>query len=110
MNSRAPGTSVANRNAVKRFVRLIHGKTANGPALILIATERKTARYHVEPIANDLSDGKAFLIKEATEPLSDVYACIATGDAVTCDCLGHQQHGTCKHVDALAALVAAGKI
>ena len=32
------------------------------------------------------------------------------GPASTCDCKGHVSHGHCKHVDALLALTAAGKV
>src|SRR5688572_28082541 len=55
-------------------------------------------------------DGRAFeLVKDRT---ADVYCVFVSrnGQDDHCDCIGHLQHGVCKHTDSLRHLIETGKL
>lgn len=53
--------------------------------------------------------GRGFqLEKIGSEEVYHVLA--ANGQDGRCDCIGHEAHGRCKHLDGLRALIGAGKI
>jgi hypothetical protein len=53
-------------------------------------------------------DGRAFqLVKDSDRSVYDVFVS-RNGQDDRCDCTGHLQHGRCKHVDSLQALIEAG--
>jgi hypothetical protein len=84
-----------------------------GTSTVLWLTDarNRTTAYALTRIASDLG-GVAFQLHKAHqgggEP--EVYSVLIHGADSVCDCIGHAHHGRCKHVDGLAALLAAGKV
>jgi hypothetical protein len=55
-------------------------------------------------------EGRAFqLVKDADGSVYDVFVS-RNGQDDHCDCTGNLQHGACKHVDSLRALIEAGRL
>jgi hypothetical protein len=69
--------------------------------------------YHVEPVASDY--GRAFKLTKFTadeggDPEEREYAVNVDGRHTSCSCKGHAYRDACKHADALALLVAQGRL
>jgi hypothetical protein len=80
-----------------------------GHLTIRIVTERKTSRYHVEPVPSDF--GGAFEVTELDRDDAETYAVLLDGARSSCTCKGHALGGyTCKHIASLNALRNAGAL
>jgi len=64
--------------------------------------------YHLTAIPSDW--GRAFEVRKLAADGGEVYHVNLSDAAETCDCLGHEHHGHCKHVSALLALQSRGKL
>jgi hypothetical protein len=102
-------TSPARRPRVKpaRTVNLILAPTATMEGIVRITAGRSCQDYDLARVPADFGAGFR-LTKLLGE--HDTYHVNLNGQASLCDCLGHTHHGHCKHVDALAALVRAGRL
>lgn len=93
----------------QRFVRLT--RTSN-PAWRALTIRVKHARseqvysYTVEELPR-VPQGRGFLLTKET---GESYAVHVAGQHSTCECRGFASHSHCKHVEALLALEAAGKL
>jgi len=74
-----------------------------------IKVGKKSTTYIVKEIACDFGD-RAYVLDKLDPDLEteEVYHVLLDGPGGTCDCIGHEMHGHCKHRDALAALYNAG--
>jgi hypothetical protein len=54
--------------------------------------------------------GRAFRLTRLGSDGTAYDVCLEADGATHCGCRGHEAHGHCKHVTALASLVAAGKL
>jgi hypothetical protein len=107
-------SSTPTRPRVKpaRHVGLVIPPDGGASGVVRITAGRVSADYALRPIPSQIG-GRAFeLTKLGLLADGECYHVRLTGDARqdSCDCRGHVAHGHCKHVDALAALVAAGRL
>lgn len=80
--------------------------------MLWLTTGKLTIGYKLERIDCELG-GTAFQLSQAHqggEHQPEVYHVLLHGKQTSCDCAGHSFTGHCKHVEALTALIAAGKI
>jgi hypothetical protein len=77
--------------------------------LLRLALGPEVCCYFIEPVPSDF--GRAFSVTklEAADEVP-VYHVLLDGRRSSCDCLGHQRHGHCKHLDALCMLVEQGQL
>ncbi|HZY87334.1 MAG TPA: hypothetical protein VFE78_21035 [Gemmataceae bacterium] len=54
--------------------------------------------------------GRAFRLRKLEADGGEVYDVLLDADGPTCGCPGHSYRGACKHLDALLALQAQGKL
>ena len=84
-------------------------------ALMLMTGTGKRAKqkfYHVEPIPTEIG-GRAFrLTPFSQDTLADgtEYVCLLHGPDSSCTCPGHCYSGGCKHISALLAFAAEGRL
>jgi len=85
-------------------------------ALVLMTGTGKRAKqkfYHVEEIATEIG-GRAFrLTPFSQDTLADgsgEYVCLLHGPDSSCTCPGHCYSGGCKHISALLAFAAEGRL
>jgi len=73
--------------------------------LLRLALGREVNVYFLEPFASDF--GRAFSLTklERKDEEPPVYHVLLDGRRSSCDCLGHQRHGHCKHLDSLLLLL-----
>ncbi len=90
-----------------RSLRLLAAPTAGMPGHLQITKGALTEDYLVFPLAADW--GRGFRLVKVSDP-DTVYDVNVDGATRTCDCMGGLQWSKCKHQDALAALVTAGKL
>jgi hypothetical protein len=76
------------------------------PGLVRITEGGKVEHYAVKPIANELG-GRAFEVRKVSE--AQPYH-VRIGRERSCECLAFCRRLRCRHVEALVALDAAGKI
>jgi hypothetical protein len=100
----APARQRKPRPKPARSIRLCVQPHEQGPAVVRIAVGPKSNDYLLTPVACDY--GKGFRLEKIGAEES--YHVNIDGDKKTCECKGHARHGHCKHVDGLAALIAAG--
>jgi hypothetical protein len=74
---------------------------------VRIVNGRIDTLYVVVEIRCDIG-GRGFEVSNTFN--MEVYHTHLNGRDRSCDCIGHLRHGHCKHADALAALIAAGKL
>lgn len=71
-----------------------------------------TDHYFVAPMPSDF--GSAFLVekihRETMKVEKTYHVCIDPAEGHRCDCLGHESHGHCRHVESLSALASAGRM
>ena len=90
----------------ERRCRLSDG-SGGGKRILTLFIGTEAFLYFLEEIGADW--GRAFRLEKFEEgDVYDVHFDQATGDS--CTCLGSLRHGHCKHRDALAALIQAGKL
>jgi hypothetical protein len=91
------------RRKPARFCKLT--RDADGCRTLSLRVGKRVDLYDLHEIATDY--GRGF---QLTKPDRTVYHVILDGLCSNCDCKGHTKHGHCKHVDALTALEAAGRL
>lgn len=91
------------RKRVARFCKLTH---AADRSVLTLRVGKKTSRYVCGPILCQLG-GKGVEVRKSD---GSSYHVRLDGTDSTCDCLGFEAHGRCKHVDSLLALDRAGKL
>jgi hypothetical protein len=85
----------------ERRVRLVCGEL-----VVTIGSDEHRYRLTAVPAEG----GKAFRLEKAGL-MGDCYTVVLSGDGRhTCTCLGNVKRGACKHVSAMVALAAAGKL
>ena len=114
---------IRNIHAIQTEIVTSYTDDGHGPPLLVILSNysprkyryRNRDVYHVEEIP--APGGRAFLLHRTEDAVTsdpdheERYGVFITNaQDTTCECKGHAAHGRCKHVDALAALLAAGHI
>src|SRR5262249_52336889 len=94
----------------QRLVNLLEAPTFDRPGTVGLTMGKEVTFYEVAPIV-EAAWGRAFCVRkqDGTEyavNLGDP----AEGMNPSCDCLGHERWGGCKHRESLAALVQAGRL
>lgn len=85
------------------------GSMTNGKQVLWITTDGEARGYVLTPLASDF--GTAYRLgKSDIGGCSEDYDILLHGRETSCTCPGHTYHGKCKHVSALQALIAAGKL
>lgn len=80
--------------------------------VLSIDTDHASARYVVSEFPTGW-DGRGFLLAKltgGTDTTRESYSCFVArnGQDEQCECKGFTRHGTCKHVDAVRALIGNG--
>jgi hypothetical protein len=108
--SRNKGTG--RRSKRELFVRWLQGPPfcAGGCGAIEIFSARESQTYRVKQLQTDFGKAGFELVKVADKAIGagSVYHVLLDGRRSHCDCIGCEQHGHCKHVKALLALLDAG--
>src|SRR5262245_7219355 len=83
------------------------------PHGLLTITETRGSKatetdYWIDRLPSDF--GTAYRLRKFQDQGGEQYDVLLDGRQSTCECLGHQRHGHCKHVEGLQALVAAGQL
>jgi hypothetical protein len=94
-------------------MRLSDSVHASGARLLVLTVGAESTGYHLEPMPSDF--GRAFKLTkfaadEGSDPAEREYAVNVDGPRAECGCKGHAYRGHCKHADALARLVAGGRL
>src|SRR5262245_9454094 len=113
--SPAPVKSAATRPATRKPARKAPARRCNCRGNVLTITvgegeKARTDRYAVEPLPCD--HGRAFRVLKLTDDRGDAvpYDVFLSRLADSCECLGFLRHRHCRHVEALRALLAAGRL
>jgi hypothetical protein len=102
----APGRQRKPRPKPARHVSLRVRPNGNAAGVVRSTVGKESADYLVTELAADF--GRGFRLEKAGG--EEVYHVNLNGPETTCTCKGHLRWQKCKHVDGLAALVAAGKL
>src|SRR5262249_55244554 len=106
--TRKPAAS--SRPVERRRVRWLYrqaGDTLKGVVRVAITSGRRTAlfRYWVQAVPADFGAACRLVKINPDGSAGEVYhACAEGGRGGHCDCLGHQRHGHCKHLDMARAI------
>ncbi len=86
------------------------GTMTNGKLLLWLTQDGETRGYILTPLPSDF--GTAYRLGKADngDGHSEEYDVLLHGRETSCTCPGHTYRANCKHVDALNALIAAGKL
>jgi hypothetical protein len=103
MNEATATRAPRQRKKPQRFASLT--RTEEGTRTLTLRVGKKADGYDLHEIAADY--GRGF---EVTKADRTIYHVCVDGLCSSCDCKGHTRHGHCKHLDALTALAAAGKL
>ena len=95
------------RSKPARRIRVILAPTATTAGIVQITVGKNAGDYMMEHIPADF--GTAFRLTKILGE-HDAYHVNLNGRLSLCDCMGHEAHGHCKHVDGLNALRNAGRI
>jgi hypothetical protein len=104
----------APKSLPERHVALVVPPDAGGQNGVLRVTERRGRRvlvdeYFLDLVPSDL--GPAYLVEKRDYGTDDGHRYhVLLGERPSCECLGFLHYGHCRHVLALAALVAAGRL
>ena len=90
-----------------RSLRLVLAPTATMPGLLEMTIGKETTTYFLGIVSADV--GRAFLLEKMDPVDSEKYQ-VRLGPEPSCGCKGFRRWGHCKHLDALAALVKAGRL
>ena len=91
------------RSKGERTIRIVRPKDQYGLVVVCITIGKKVTHYVVREIRCDIG-GRGFEMHRLG--LGELYHMrVGDPDDYSCDCLGFLQHGHCKHVAALWALV-----
>lgn len=96
----------------KSVVRKATVQTIGGATVLWLTAGKLTTAYRLERLDTEIG-GVAFQLSKAHQCGDDepeVYRVLLNGWDTSCTCPGHTFHNHCKHVDSLAALLAAGKV
>jgi hypothetical protein len=78
------------------------------PALLEMQIGKESFSYFLKAISADW--GRAFEVRKLLADGGDVYHVHIDGLRVSCDCIGCQKWGHCKHLEAIQALIHTGKL
>jgi hypothetical protein len=83
----------------------------NGKLLLWLTEDGKTRGYVLTPLASEIG-GTAYRLGKADngDGHSEEYDVLLHGRETSCTCPGNTYRSKCKHVDALEALIATGKL
>jgi hypothetical protein len=91
------------------FVELLVTPDGQTDGVISITRGRDTADYLLAPLPS--GPVRYFLVQKiGRDGMEPPYFVSLAGDERSCDCQGHRRYGHCKHADALATLIAAGRL
>jgi hypothetical protein len=95
-----------------RHVRLVSPPDGLATGVIRITVGKASTDYSVRAIPSQVGGAAFELVKLGLEAGGETYHVLLTGDTNhdSCTCKGSVAHGHCKHRDAIAALVAAGRL
>ena len=112
--TRKPRQRRHHERSVKVIIPALH--LGEPLTLVRITQDGKAAHYWVSPLASDF--GIAYRVErhggeahEVKGNASESYDLLLENEQdSSCTCPGHSYHGYCKHVDAVRALLRAGKL
>jgi hypothetical protein len=105
----APARQRKPRQKPARFVRLLVKPDGKATGVVRLTVGKESADYLLTIIPADY--GRGFkLVKVGIDATEGEYAVNIDGDRRSCECKGFLRHAHCKHVESLAALIAAGKL
>ncbi len=105
----ATTTRRQSRKPVPRFIRLFSRPVGNIPGIIAMTIGSKRTDYLVKAMA--AAEGRGFVLgKLGIDVDANVYHVNVDGKHSLCDCKGFLRWHHCKHVEALAKLVEAGRL
>lgn len=86
------------------------GTTTSGKTILWLSQDGVLRAYVLTPLTSDF--GTAYRLAKADngDGHSEEYDVLLHGRETSCTCPGHTYCGKCKHVSALEALIAAGKL
>jgi hypothetical protein len=90
-----------------RSIGLLVHPSADTAGVVRITVGKSVTDYILLAVPSDF--GRGFLLTKILGE-HDAYHVNLNGSESLCDCKGHEAHGHCKHVEGLAALVAAGRL
>jgi hypothetical protein len=108
-STNAPSRPRQPRPEPELSVELLATPDGQTDGVIFITRGRDTADYLLAP----LPSGKVryFLVQKIVpDGLEPPYLVSLAGEERSCDCQGHRRYGHCKHADALATLIADGRL
>jgi hypothetical protein len=110
--SRKPPTRRPHRRSVKVIISAL-ACDRQLLTLIRITQDDKAAHYWLSPLASDW--GLAYQVERAGEEVQDgaedtYHVLLENEQDASCTCPGHTYGGYCRHVDAIRALLTAGKL
>jgi hypothetical protein len=87
------------------------GTTTSGKTILWLSQDGVLRAYVLTPLASEIG-GTAYRLGKADngDGQMDEYDVLLHGKETSCTCPGHTIKGKCKHVSALEALLAAGKL
>jgi hypothetical protein len=103
-------TATKPRKRVKPERRATLGTMTNGKMVLWITQDGETRGYLLTPLASDFGTAYQLLKADNGDSQTEKYDVLLNGREISCTCPGHTYRHKCKHVDALLALVRAGKL
>lgn len=112
-----PARVKAPRPKPPRFIRVLEqpGPDTEGWAAVEITVGKQVDTYLLRTIPTELESGAlAFEVEKLSpdfETAETYHVHLGSGPATcSCDCMGHEQHGHCKHREGIETLVKLGKL
>jgi hypothetical protein len=82
----------------------------HGKLLLWITKDDETYGYVLTPLTSEIGGVGYRLGKASADGCTEEYDVLLHGRETSCTCPGHTYRSKCKHVDALLALISAGKL
>ena len=105
----APSRPRQPRPKPERSVHLLVPPDPQTDGVVRITLGRVTTDYRLAPLPS--RSGYCFLVEKIVpDGLEPSYLVSLAGAERSCDCQGHRRYRHCKHADALATLIADGRL
>jgi hypothetical protein len=96
------------RTKVERFARLLIRPDQYGAGVVRLTVGPRTDDYVLTEIPSDIG-GRGFQVEKVGAD-DGYYVLLGSAADDGCTCKGYQRWSHCKHLDGLAALIAAGRL